>query len=622
MNEPDVTKEYEARWARHEAVRSAAAQRSRGLSSQRGGVFLLTVAALVAVDFFDGALQQAALGVMILLVVTFVVQVVVHRRVRTTEKWSTLLAGVAQEGVFRCERRWSELEEALPPLERPGPAIPASHPYAADLDLTGRASLFRLLGPVTSERGRSILADWLLTPGTAREARPRQDALRELAPLADLRADLTAHGRLAGLEALPDLGRFLKWAEDDTVLPGRPGLVWAGRLLPIVLLIAVIADVVFSAGPWWLLPAAVQLWVAREVGRATGASFAAVGGVGPVVKALVPQLRLLDATEWESPLLHEIRTRLGYGAEAAHHRLGGLLRLVDTVESRRNLVYATLAPVLLLDLHLGVALDHWRQRHGTAVRDWLEASGEWEALSALATLAHDHPGWCFPEVRDDGEAALVASGLGHPLLHPDRCVRNDVHVGPPGTFLLVTGSNMSGKSTLLRSIGLNAVLAGAGAPVAADSLSVPCLRVFTGMRVDDSLEEGVSLFMAELLRIRTVVEAAQATDEEARPVLYLLDEMLHGTNTAERQVAARGIVHHLVASGAIGAVSTHDLALAETSDLQAAANPIHFREEVDGRGPEGRPRITFDYQLRPGIATTRNALKLLEAVGLTLPDTP
>ncbi len=621
MSESDVTKEYEARWARHEAVRSEAARRSRKLSSQRSVVFLLTVAALIAFDFFSGMAQQVALGVMALLVVTFVAQVVIHRRVRAEERWSALLAGVAQEGVLRCERRWADLEEALPVIERPGPTVRAGHAYALDLDLTGRASLFRLLGPVTSQRGRTLLADWLLTPGTAREARPRQDALKELAPLADLRADLTAHGRQARLEALPDLGRFLTWAEDEPVLPGRPGLVWSGRLFPIVLLVTVIADILFSAGPWWLLPAAVQLLVVRKVGRATSASFASVDGVGPVVKTLVPQLRLLDATEWESPLLTRIRDRLGYGADSAHHRLGGLLRLVDTVESRRNLVYATLAPVLLLDLHLGASLDRWRERHGTAVRDWLDASGEWEALSALATLAHDHPGWCFPELREDGETALVASGLGHPLLHPEQCVRNDVHVGPPETFLLVTGSNMSGKSTLLRSIGLNAVLAGAGAPVAADHFSTPCLRVFTCMRVDDSLEEGVSLFMAELLRIRTVVEAAQAEDEEGRPVLYLLDEMLHGTNTAERQVAARGIVHHLVASGAIGAVSTHDLELAETSELQAAANPIHFREEVDGRGPEGRPRITFDYQLRPGIATTRNALKLLEAVGLTLPET-
>jgi hypothetical protein len=619
MSHRKVNGEYEARWARHEADRVTAAQRSRRLSSLRGGTFLLMVVAVVAVDFFGGAGQTAAFAGLALLIAIFVGQVLVHRRVRREERWAGLLAAVAREGVLRTDRRWAELEEALPAVERVVPPVPPGHPYSGDLDIIGRASLFRLTGPVTSSRGQGTLRSWIVAPGTAREARPRQEAVRELAPHADLRAEIAAHGRLAALDELPSLDRFLDWSEADPVLPRRTLLVWSGRLLPLALLLTVVADVVYAAGPWWLLPAALQLWVVRAVGRVTGPSFAATQGVGPVAAALVPQLRLLDSTTWKSPLLSGIRDRLGHGPDAAHHRLGGLLRLVDTVESRRNLVYATLAPVLVLDLHVALALDRWRGRHGAAVRDWLDALGEWEAVSALATLAHDHPDWSFPDLREGELPEIIADGLGHPLLHPERCVRNDVRMGPPGTFLLVTGSNMSGKSTLLRAVGLNAVLAGAGAPVAARGLTIPCMRVFTCMRVDDSLEEGVSLFMAELLRIRSVVEAARTPDPEGRPVLYLLDEMLHGTNTAERRVAARGIVRHLVATGSIGAVSTHDLTLAETPELSASAVPVNFREEVEGRGPEGRPRITFDYRLRPGIATTRNALKLLEAVGLDLP---
>ena len=618
MSERNVTKEYETRWSGHESVRSSAAQRSRRLSSSRGGTFLLMVAAVVAVDFFQGTAETLAWLTLAMLIVTFVVQVVVHRRVRREERWAGLLAAVAREGMLRAERRWTDLEEALPPLERTVPPPPQGHPYASDLDLVGRASLLRLTGPVTSRRGQEVLRSWLLAAGTIEEALPRQAAVRELAPHADLRADFTAHGRLSMLEERPALDRFLTWSETPATLPGRTGLVWAGRVLPLALLLTAIADVLCGAGPWWLLPAIPQLWVMRRVAREAEQSLGAVSGVGSVATALVPQLRLLDATSWESDLLSAIRDRLGHGPDAAHHRLGGLLRLADTAESRRNIVYATLAPFLLLDLHLALALDRWRERHGEAVRDWLDALGEWEALSALATLAHDHPAWSFPDLREGAEPEIDAKALGHPLLHPGRCVRNDVRLGPPGSFLLVTGSNMSGKSTLLRSVGLNAVLAGAGAPVAADQLSMPCMRVFTCMRVDDSLEEGVSLFMAELLRIRSVVDAARTADPEGRPVLYLLDEMLHGTNTAERRVAARGIVRHLVETGSIGAVSTHDLTLAETPELGAAAVPVHFREEVEGRGPEGRPRITFDYRLRPGIATTRNALKLLEAVGLEL----
>jgi DNA mismatch repair ATPase MutS len=190
-----------------------------------------------------------------------------------------------------------------------------------------------------------------------------------------------------------------------------------------------------------------------------------------------------------------------------------------------------------------------------------------------------------------------------------------VSVGPAGTFLFVTGSNMSGKSTLLRALGANAVLAAAGAPVCATALSLPRVRVYTSMRIEDSLAEGISLFMAELLRIKDVVDASGATTRGERPVLYLLDEILHGTNTAERRIAARGVVRHLLGSGAIGAVSSHDLTLADAPDLRAAAHAVHFREEVE-QGSGAGASLTFDYRLREGVATTRNALKLLEAVGL------
>lgn len=572
---------------------------------------------LVAVDFLEGNGERAALAVLLLLVATFVAQVVVHRRVRAEERWEGALASIALEGTLRLERRWRELDEALPAAEREPPEVRADHAYASDLDVVGRASLWRLLGPVTSARARAFLSDWLLEPGVPDAARARQEAVREMAPRTDLRAHFTALGRLDAPDTLGSWSRFLDWAEAAPDLRSRPALRVAAFLLPSLLIAAVLGDVLLGFGPWWLLVALPQIVVVRKARRLAESSFAATVGAAAPARAVVPQMRLLEGTEWEAPVLRDARERLGRGADAAHARLGSLLRWLDTVESRRNLIYATLSPVLLLDLHLAMALDRWRDRHGREVRAWLDASAEWEALGALSTLAHDHPAWSYPELSNEASPRVEAIGLGHPLLRPDRCVRNDVTLGPPGRFLLVTGSNMSGKSTLLRALGLNAVLAGAGAPVCARSLSIPCMRVFTCMRVEDSLEEGVSLFMAELLRIRSVVEAARAPGS---PVLYLLDEMLHGTNTAERRVAARGVVRHLLDAGALGAVSTHDLALAESPELLDASHPVHFREEVEGEGLDGRPRITFDYALRPGIATTRNALKLLEAVGLSLPE--
>jgi DNA mismatch repair ATPase MutS len=267
----------------------------------------------------------------------------------------------------------------------------------------------------------------------------------------------------------------------------------------------------------------------------------------------------------------------------------------------------------LWDVHVLDAVEGWQREVGPHVRGWLAALGTGEALAALASLAHDQPTWVFPDLAPEAPA-LVGTGLGHPLLPDSTRVGNDVDLGPPGTFLLVTGSNMSGKSTLLRAIGANAVLAQAGGPVCAGSLSLPPLRVWTSMRVQDSLAAGVSFFMAELLRLRDVVRAADAAGS---PVLYLLDEILQGTNTAERQIAARRVILHLLRQGAIGAVSTHDLSLVAADAppaLVAAARQVHFRETVLDTA-EG-PRMTFDYTLRPGTATSTNALRLMQIVGL------
>jgi DNA mismatch repair ATPase MutS len=282
------------------------------------------------------------------------------------------------------------------------------------------------------------------------------------------------------------------------------------------------------------------------------------------------------------------------------------------------MLHPVLAVGVLWDLHVAARLEAWRHGEGLAAPAWLEALGEFEALSALATVAADHPGWAWPSLEPVEPAVVRARQLGHPLLAEADCVRNDVDVGPPGTVLLVTGSNMSGKSTLLRSLGAAVVLARAGAPVCAEAFDLPPVRLFTSMRVEDSLEEGVSLFMAELRRLRTLLDAAPtrgASDQD--PLLYLIDEMLHGTNSQERQSAGRRVMRHLLRRRALGAVTTHDLDLHRHPEVETAARLVHFQEAV--AEAEGPPALSFDYRLREGLATTRNALLLAERMGITEP---
>ncbi len=308
----------------------------------------------------------------------------------------------------------------------------------------------------------------------------------------------------------------------------------------------------------------------------------------------------------------------GHGASAQVDRLARLVTLADLRYSQ--LMHAIVQAFTLWDFHVLGAIERWQARSGRHARQWFAALADWDALAALAGLAHDNPTWAYAEICDPAEGAIVAArDLGHPLLAASARVTNDVSLGPPGTFLLVTGSNMSGKSTLLRAIGLNVVLAQAGGPVAASEFRLPPITLATSMRIEDSLADGTSLFMAELRRLKQIVDdAGQRAMGNQRCLVYLLDEILHGTNSVERQIAVRHVMLHLLHYKAIGAISTHDLGLATVAPLDQAAKAVHFQESFSD-GPTGRT-MKFDYKLRPGLATTTNAIQLLEMVGLVSLD--
>jgi len=331
------------------------------------------------------------------------------------------------------------------------------------------------------------------------------------------------------------------------------------------------------------------------------------------LRAWTPLIASVEQWQWTSRLLREAQGALGVPGVPASRALAQLERLVALSDVRHSVwIYVPLQSLLLWDFHVWWALDRWRRRHGRQVRAWLDAVGQVDALCGLASLAFDHPAWAWP-VLDAGATRIEARAMGHPLLADAVRVTNDVTIGPPGRFLLITGSNMSGKSTLLRAIGLNVLLAQAGAPVCATSLRLPRLSLRTSMRVSDSLELGLSLFMASLVRLAEVVDAARVATPDLR-VCYLLDEVLQGTNSAERQVAVRSVMHHLIASHAIGVVTTHDLELAADPSFTSHADSVHLEETLSGRGDA--ITMTFDYTLKPGPARAGNALQLLRMLGL------
>ncbi|MCA9878883.1 MAG: hypothetical protein KC442_13920 [Thermomicrobiales bacterium] len=559
---------------------------------------------------------QAPLGwpLAAVLLLAFIALAVYHARLGRERARHATMQAVQRDAIARIERRWADLPTPWQP------PVPPDHPYAFDLDIVGRASLLQLLNTTATRMGRETLASWLLTASPMTDALARQGAVTELAPQLDLRQELEHKGRAAANEEA-DPAPFLAWAEGSDTLSGQTWLRWYAWLGPAALIILAAASYLgLTPYPLWAIPLLLNLAVGATAGRQAYQTIAAVAADHRAIAAYAGQLDLLTAATFSDPRLRQLRATFGEGEASAPARLRRLGQIAGMAIPPSSMLYLPLQALTLWDIHVVFALERWKQRAGSQAREWLAALGEAEALAALAGLGHDNPGWVFPQLAGDNDR-LAATQIGHPLLREDVRVRNDVTLGPPGTFLLVTGSNMSGKSTLLRAIGVNAVLAQAGGAVCADALSLPPVAIWTSVRVQDSLERGVSFFLAELQRLKLVVDAAsQAHDQGGARVLYLLDEILQGTNTAERSVAARQIIAYLVQQVAIGAVSTHDLALADDPRLEPIAQTVHFTDTV-GEGPDAPP-MSFDYRLRPGVATTTNALRLMRLIGLDLEDNP
>jgi hypothetical protein len=597
---------YEVRHDRFAGERDALGRRWNRVANLRLLAFL---AAAVALGF--GIWNRAPVLIVagIALLVLFGLLARHHADLGRRRRRAATLVEINREGIARFARDWNAL-----PLRHVARAA-ADHPFAADLDLFGRASVNHLLDSATTPMGAASVARWLTDPASPETIRARQAAVIDLAPRLDLRQELELLGRLRERGA-PDPEPFFAWAEGKRWLADRPLLRGLSWLLPGLFWgLAALQIAAVTVLPFWLLPLAAMILVSQTAGRQAHAVLSHVYGQEGALVAYADQLQLLAGAGFAADELERLRATLTTTGQPAHRHLSRLHRLAGLVIPASSLAYGIVQAITLWDLHLVAAMERWQVVAGGRARSWLTTVGEIEALAALAILAHDEPSWAFPAV-DNSTSTLQASALAHPLLPASTRIGNDVEVGPPGSFLLVTGSNMSGKSTLLRAIGANVVLAQAGAPVCAAACSLPPLTICTSMHVEDSLERGVSYFMAELQRLKGVVDAARDAAGGERRLLFLLDEILQGTNTAERQIAARRIARHLVAAGAIGAISTHDLQLAEAPEIATIAHPIHFRETVstDGAGPA----MSFDYTARQGIATSTNALRLMEMIGLDL----
>ena len=593
---------YQARAARHSARRDVELGRSAHISRGRLATFLLALSLLIwTLASGADAVRLAAAGA---LFVVFACLVVWHARVEERAAWHEALRVACEHAAARIDRRWNDLPDA----EAPAGADLAHHPYALDLDLFGRASLFQWLGPTASPGGGHRLSEWLLHGAEPAEIRLRQSAVDELAANDDWREQLAAHGVLARGARPRDVDAFVSWAEGPDAFGTHARVIKAATftILGSMWLLMALA----WGGGLWLVPLVAGVTLSFAMGKRIHTALDRAGAGQQAIGRYAAMFSHVANASFHAAPLQEVRERLTVDGKSAPECMRQLNHILGFGELRTSaaLLHFPIQSVTLWDFHVLFALDRWRKSAGSRVRGWFAAMAEIDALAALAAARRDNPGWTNPAVG--GGSLFRAEALGHPLIPAARRVANDVQVGPPGTLLLVTGSNMSGKSTLLRAIGLNAVLAQAGGPVCAASLQMPAVDLQTSIRIQDSLELGLSYFMAALARLKGVVDAS-VRPSDGRTLLYLLDEILQGTNSAERGIAVQGVARHLLAANAIGVMTTHDLNLASEEPLRSAARLVHFTEIVYGGGEMG-----FDYRLREGIATSRNALRLMKMIGI------
>jgi len=565
----------------------------------RLGNLRLLLAAVAAILLWMSVRQHLLSALWIICpVLAFMAAAVWHSRVLRRQELAKRAVAFYDRGLARIEDRWTGTGERGERFADP------HHVYSSDLDLFGDASLFQLLSSARTRMGEETLARWLLAPGSADEIRKRHVAVNELRAELDLREDLAVLGEDARVGVHPE--ELVNWAESPNQIPAR----WLAWPAPVLAVLAVLGAIIWAARGMATLFLAIVIveailtyWLKKPIEAVLHGTENAFHDLD----LLSGILARIEAHTFQSPELQGLGELVSSNVNASR-AIAQLRSRLDLILSRNNIFVRLIDVPLMYSVQLALAAERWRKAHGHAVKQWIAVVGEMEALISFAAYAYEHPEDPFPELTTE-ETLFEAENLGHPLLPNATCVRNNVAVCGDTRVLLVSGSNMSGKSTLLRAVGINTALAMAGAPVRARRLRLSPLRIGASIRINDSLQEGSSRFYAEITRLRQILDLTGSVP----PALFLLDELLQGTNSKDRRIGGEGIVRAFVERGSIGLVSTHDLALADIgSNLDGYLRNVHFQDELTNG------RITFDYKLREGVVTKSNGLELMRSIGLRI----
>jgi hypothetical protein len=516
-------------------------------------------------------------------------------------KFRSILLKINEEELGSLDHHFNDFEDG-------SAFLPENHPYAYDLDIFGKHSLFQFINRTTATPSAALLADRLLHPSSKNKIGQLQQGIKALQPEIDWRQRLQALGRRSKITGSV-YRQIAQWSTSRDHKPnGESTFKWMAIVLPLITLLFIILAS-FGILPWkilWLSFCAHLLLLWR-IDKVVTPAYEYLSEAINTMDAFYDSLECMVDKAFTDPYLQSLQQQCFHDGIPAHQLLSRLKKILHRLNMRLNpLVHFPLNLAIFWDWHQYRRLQSWQSRYREGLIGWVNAYAEMEVLSSFANMAFNHPGWCFPEIADQ-HFTFSALSLGHPLLAEGKRICNDAGLSGAGKILLITGSNMAGKSTFLRTVGVNMVLAMAGSPVCARKMEVSETEVISSMRIADNLEENISTFYAELKKLETILQRVRAHEK----VFLLLDEILRGTNSLDRHAGARALIRQFLAEKAVGILATHDLELTEmANECKGQILNYHFDVQVQ------EEELYFDYKLKPGICTSMNASLLMRKIGI------
>lgn len=596
--------QYEKRERRYSRLHEKQKKTEMLLSNLRLVVFVIGAAAAVWMFLRrDFAMMAAAL---IFFSVAFLYLVIRHSKLINRIKYTKVLRDINRDSLKRLSGDWHTF------ADNGADFADENHRYAGDLDVFGKGSVFQWINTANTYIGRIKLSELLSgVVGGWQDILERQEAVDELVKMLAWRQRLMAEGLIKS-ERMHNPEEFMSWAKESNEIFRKPWAKVILRICPAITVLLVLAGLIMNIISWhWPVAALViQYGLLSYKAKERKVLFSINERYNSDLRVYYNMLKHVETYPFKSLHILSILNEIKHNGESqAYRQLDKLSGIIDSVSDRSNAFYFFFNILTLWDFQNLIALEAWKQKSGAFIKSWLEGLGRIEALASLAVIGFENPNWAKPVISDGGEAVLEAKEMGHPLLSGKR-VHNSMAITDQTKVMLITGSNMSGKSTLLRTAGINLVLAYAGAPVCADAMRASIMEIYSCMRVRDNLEESISSFYAELLRIKEIVSEAKS----GKQMFYLLDEIFKGTNSLDRHKGASVLIQSLSLTNSIGMVSTHDLELCDLAEKNERVVNYHFREYYRAG------KIHFDYELRPGPSTTRNALYLMRLAGIEVEE--